>query len=135
MDYPNIILVEDNAHQAAVIIEILEPPTANILTHVISGRKLFEWLAAQDPLPHIEMILLDMRLPGEHGYELLPKIRAYPGLQSVKVLAVTANVLPPDVERAREAGFDGFIGKPIDPDTLPRYVEYAMNGATVWNPL
>lgn len=135
---PVILVVEDDPIQSEMMFDILtrpRKPVATVPARFTSGRLLFQWLDAQTSLPHIDMILLDMRLPGESGYDLLPRIRQHPQLTDVRVMAVTANVLPVDVERARQAGFDGFVGKPIDPTTLPHYVEYAMLGGNVWKPL
>jgi two-component system cell cycle response regulator DivK len=82
----------------------------------------------------VDLILLDIQLPHEDGYMVLEGIRAIPRLQQTSVVAVTANVLPQDVARAREAGFDGFIGKPIDADRFPEQIKRVLRGEAVWEP-
>jgi two-component system cell cycle response regulator DivK len=47
-------------------------------------------------------------------------------------VAVTSNVLPQDVVRARAAGFDGFIGKPLDFDRFPSQIQAILRGEAVW---
>jgi CheY-like chemotaxis protein len=74
-----------------------------------------------------DLVLLDIRMPGIDGYEVAAAIRGEPSLLGMRVVAMTASVMAADRERVRSAGFDGYIAKPIDPetfmDTLGRYLE------------
>jgi len=76
---------------------------------------------AREELPDI--ILMDMNLPDVDGYETTRRIRTIPELSSIPVVAVTANVMHGDREKALEAGCVGYIPKPIDVDTLPQQLE------------
>jgi hypothetical protein len=67
-------------------------------------------------------------------YAVLGRIRADPKFQNTKVVAVTANVLPQDQARARTAGFDGFIGKPLDFDHFRKHIQALLDGEQVWAP-
>jgi CheY-like chemotaxis protein len=80
-------------------------------------------LAAESPP---DLILCDLRLPGMDGFELLSRFRANPVLQTVPIVAVTAYAMPGDKERVIGAGFDGYVSKPIDPQTfVPMAEQYS----------
>jgi hypothetical protein len=61
------------------------------------------------------VVLLDLQMPGESGYELLAWMRRQPTLASVPVICVTASVPHTERERVRAAGFAAFVPKPITP--------------------
>lgn len=92
----------------------------------------FEVAEYANTLPHIDLILMDIRLPYEDGYEALRKIRGSQPLKDIPVVAVTAYASHDQMERARTAGFDGFVGKPLDPDRFPGQVERMLTGDPVW---
>jgi len=71
----------------------------------------------------LDLILCDLRLPGMDGFELLSKLKADPGLKAIPVVAVTAYAMPGDKERVLNAGFDGYVSKPIDPQSFVRQAE------------
>ena len=64
------------------------------------------------------LVLTDILMPGIDGYELLRRVRADERLASTPLVAVTALAMPTDVERIADAGFDGYITKPIEPQTF-----------------
>jgi two-component system, cell cycle response regulator DivK len=70
-----------------------------------------------------DVILLDIRMPGIDGYEVAKAIRKQPGLEKTRIVAVTASAMVGDRERIAEAGFDGYIQKPIDAETFIGQVE------------
>jgi two-component system cell cycle response regulator DivK len=92
----------------------------------------FEVVEYADTLDHVDLILMDIRLPYEDGYEALRKLRAEPGLSNVPVVAVTAYASEEQMDRARKAGFNGFIGKPLDPDRFPEQIRSALSRKPVW---
>ena len=65
-----------------------------------------------------DLLLLDIQLPGMSGYELLQRLRRLPSLAGRPAVAVTANAMADDVQRAREAGFDHYLTKPLVLDEL-----------------
>jgi len=77
--------------------------------------------------------LLDIQLPYEDGYAILSQLRAQPKLKATRIVAVTANILPQDEDKARTAGFDGFIGKPLDFDRFPKQITARLAGEDVWS--
>jgi two-component system, cell cycle response regulator DivK len=79
-----------------------------------------------------DLVFLDLQLPKKDGYAILSEIRADPRLSSTRVIALTANVTRREVERCREAGFDGFIGKPIDGRRFSALLREILKGEPVW---
>jgi two-component system cell cycle response regulator DivK len=80
----------------------------------------------------VDLILLDIRLPYEDGYQALQKLRANTKLRQTLVIAVTAEASEEQLRRAKTAGFNGFIGKPLDPDRFPEQIRRILSGEDVW---
>jgi CheY-like chemotaxis protein len=78
---------------------------------------------------HPRLILMDIQLPGIDGLELTRQLRADPSFRDVTILAVTAYAMKSDERRARDAGCDGYIAKPIDTRSLPDLVRAYLNGS------
>ena len=129
-----VLVVEDNPDNLYIAMDLLlEEVGVAACEGFSSGKACLAYLHTQPP-PRVDLILLDIQIPHEDGYEVLKKIRDVPDLASTTVVALTANVMPQDVDRARAAGFDGFIGKPIDSDRFPVQIERVLAGESVWEP-
>ncbi len=127
-----VMVVEDNADNMWIITEMLNDDQRVRYCNVRpSGKQLFAFMA-KDEVPPINLILLDLNLPGEDGYSILKKIRVHPKLEKAIVIAVTADNTAEDVAKARTAGFDGFIGKPLRHDRFPDQLRRVMAGEPVW---
>lgn len=127
-----VLIAEDNPDNMFIAIELLRRAGIWYCNGRASGRQLFKVIEGREGPIHL--ILLDIQIPHEDGYVILKQIRATPRLQETRVAAFTANVMPDDVERARSAGFDGFIGKPISHHRFPQQVERILQGESVWEP-
>lgn len=68
------------------------------------------------------IILMDIQLPGMDGLELTRRLKSDPKTQSIVVLALTAYAMKGDEQKALAAGCNGYITKPINPDTLPETI-------------
>jgi len=75
---------------------------------------------------------MDIPLPYEDGYGALRKIRASTALKDTRVVAVTAEASLEQMTKARTAGFDGFLGKPLDMDRFPDQIRRILAGESVW---
>jgi two-component system cell cycle response regulator DivK len=75
---------------------------------------------------------MDIALPDADGYESLDSLRSDERFSGVPIVAVTADVSAASLHRAQEAGFNGFIGKPLDPDRFPNQVRRVLQGEEVW---
>ena len=71
---------------------------------------------------HPRLILMDLRLPGIDGLELTRRLKSDPATADIIILAVTASAMKGDEQKARAAGCDGYVTKPIDTRTLPGVV-------------
>lgn len=69
------------------------------------------------------LILMDLQLPGMDGLELTRLLKANPTYRDIVIVAVTASAMKGDEQRARDAGCDGYITKPIETRALPELVE------------
>jgi CheY-like chemotaxis protein len=70
-----------------------------------------------------DLVLLDVMMPGGSGLSVIEQMRRTPDLAGVPVVVVSAFVSEGDRRAAHEAGADGFVGKPFDPDELASIVE------------
>lgn len=78
--------------------------------------------------PHL--IFLDLEMPTTNGYAILEFIRSLPAFDDVPVVAYTTH--NSHLTEARAAGFDGFLGKPLDPDRFPDQIRRLLRGEPVW---
>src|SRR6185369_18000425 len=115
----HILVIEDDANNLIVITDLLRMAG---ITNIYSRSMGWQGLKLAQSMPRIDLILLDIQLPYEDGYAVLRQIRAISALDRVPVVAVTANVHPGEAIKMREAGFNGFISKPIDFDEFPKQV-------------
>lgn len=77
-----------------------------------------------------DLVVSDILMPGIDGYELARRMKNDARLASTPLIAVTALAMPGDRERIAAAGFDGYIGKPIEPQTFVSQVESYLTPAT-----
>lgn len=78
------------------------------------------------------LILLDIHIDPIDGFEMLSLLRDHEQYSDVKTAAITASVMVEEVERLREAGFDGALSKPIDPEYFGKFLHGIMNGEKIW---
>jgi diguanylate cyclase (GGDEF)-like protein/PAS domain S-box-containing protein len=83
-------------------------------------------LAARRELP--DLIICDVHLPKLDGYGVVAALKGDPLIRHIPALAVTALAMVGDRERLLQAGFDGYIGKPIEPDTFVTQIESFLPG-------
>jgi two-component system cell cycle response regulator DivK len=126
----HILVVEDNVSNFVLIARLL----------AFMGIQKCEWKTTgwgvvdfANTMPRVNLILMDLRLPHEDGYEALRQIRQDPHLKETKVVAVTAHSSTEEMQKAREAGFDGFLSKPLDADLFPEQVRQILSGEEVWD--
>jgi two-component system cell cycle response regulator DivK len=123
-----VLVVEDNVSNFVLIARML----GYLGIHCEWKTSGYEVLEYADTLPRLDLILMDIRLPYEDGYGAQKKIRAAERFKSVPIVAVTAEASQDQMNKAKEAGFDGFLGKPLDADRFPDQIRRIMNGEQVW---
>jgi two-component system, cell cycle response regulator DivK len=104
-----ILIVEDNEKNMKLARDLLEAKGYATLTAVngLEGVRL-----AKDHIP--DLVLMDIQLPDINGIEAYEQLRADARTAAVPVVAFTASVTPTDRTRVMQAGFDGFLSKPIN---------------------
>jgi two-component system cell cycle response regulator DivK len=125
----NALAVEDDAGGMAIIGVMMRYLGMNAYINT-TGQNVVELARAMKPVP--DVIFLDINLPRTTGYEVLKKIRADEKLNKVLVVAVTAQDADTEIPKCMEAGFDGFIGKPISRSRFPRQIRRILSGEPVW---
>lgn len=122
---PHAIIVDDQEVGIQVLSHLLE----------VSG---VSYTAIKDPdyieevlneVSEVNVIFLDLELPQINGYEILAFLKNE--LQvSIPIIAYTVNTS--EAAYAKEVGFDGFLGKPIDREQFPTTIRRILNGESVW---
>ncbi|HEY5670992.1 MAG TPA: response regulator [Anaerolineales bacterium] len=125
-----ILVVEDNVSNFVLIARML----GYLGIHCEWKTSGYEVVEYADTLPRLDLILLDIRLPYEDGFSALRKIRSSTRLKDTLVVAITAEAGLEQMKRAQEAGFDGFLGKPLDPDRFPAQIRHILAGESIWEP-
>ncbi|MDX1521173.1 MAG: response regulator [Anaerolineae bacterium] len=125
-----VLVVEDNLQNLVLIARLL----------AFIGVRRYEWKASgwqvlefADTMPRVDLVLMDLHLPYQDGYEALSKLRGDNRFADTRVVAVTADANPTTMEKTKQAGFDGFLGKPIDPDKFPDQIISILQGKKVWD--
>lgn len=126
----HILVVEDNVSNFVLIARLL----------AFMGIQKCEWKTTgwgvvdfANTMPRVNLILMDLRLPHEDGYEALRQIRQDAHLRDTRVVAVTAHGSTTEMKKARDAGFDGFIAKPLDADLFPEQIRQILDGNEIWD--
>jgi CheY-like chemotaxis protein len=124
-----IVIVEDDPNSYRATMSLLKMAGAedvHACTNVASAMQLIE------PLPKVDLFLVDIYMPGETGFDLLKRLRAHPRFKDSKVVALTASVMFADIRRIKAAGFDSFIGKPTRPGRFPDQIRAILAGEALW---
>jgi two-component system cell cycle response regulator DivK len=122
------LVVEDDASGLAVISVMLR----RLGLRTIMERYASSALERARRMPRIDVIFLDLGLPDGDGYDVLREIKNDPSLNRVPVIAVTARDAGTEMPKAQEAGFDGFLGKPLNRNRFPDQVRRIVEGESVW---
>jgi two-component system, cell cycle response regulator DivK len=117
MPTERILIVDDNPANATLISFLLTKKGYEVRTAGDAVEAL-AILADFRPL----LIMMDVQLPGMDGLELTKRLKADPDTRHIVIVALTAYAMVGDEDRAREAGCDGYLSKPIDTRTFPRTV-------------
>jgi CheY-like chemotaxis protein len=117
-----ILIVDDNAQNLKLARVILSTAGYEVAT-AKDAEEAVETLPAFSPA----LILMDLQLPGMDGLELTRRLKSDPARAHILIVALTAYAMKGDEEKARAAGCDGYITKPVDTDALPRLVAEVLS--------
>ena len=105
-----LLYVEDNPSNVDLLRHVLELRAGNVLRVATDGLTGFEMAVANPPA----LAIVDINLPGIDGLELCRRLRADPRTARLPLIGLSANAMGSDVDRARAAGFDVYLTKPLD---------------------
>jgi len=119
-----VLYIEDN------------PANLRLITQLMARRSEINLSTSPDPVLGLELavehlpdlILLDINLPGMSGFEVLTKLKEKDETKNIKVIAISANAMPTDIEKGMAAGFDEYVTKPIDVSVLLKTVDNMLQG-------
>ncbi len=117
-----ILVIEDNEQNLYLAGFLLKKAGYEVIA-VRDGRSGIETAAAVKP----DLILLDIQLPVMDGYDVAREIRRNPDLAATPLVAVTSYAMPGDREKSMAAGCDGYMEKPIDPDSFINDIRRFLN--------
>jgi len=112
-----ILVVDDNPTNLKLVSDVLEFEGYDILKAVDAEQAQ---VVLADTIP--DLILMDIALPGMDGLTLTRKLKADERTRYIRIAALTAFAMKGDEQKARDAGCDGYITKPIDTRKLPEQV-------------
>ena len=104
-----ILIVEDNEKNLKLVRDVLQ---VKGFATIEAGTGEEGVRLARERMP--ALILMDIQLPGISGIEALKILRADPKTAAIPIVAVTASVMQQDRKLITEAGFDGYVSKPIN---------------------
>jgi len=118
-----ILVVEDNDRNLKLLRDVLEYAGYDVRV----ARTAEDGIAVAVKEPP-DLVLMDLQLPGIDGMEALRRLRENSRTADIPVVAVTAQAMKHDRERVLEAGFDGYIEKPISVRAFPDQVRSFLSG-------
>ena len=104
-----ILIVEDNEKNMKLARDVLQA-RGYVTLEAITGEEGVRMAIEKKP----DLVLMDIQLPGINGIEALRQVRADPDCARIPIVAFTASVMSTDRSQFSDAGFDGFLGKPIN---------------------
>jgi two-component system, cell cycle response regulator DivK len=118
---PRVLVVEDNPVNLELVAALLESEGCGVILAETADVSL-RLAVTERP----DLIVMDIQLPGMTGHEATRRLKANPATAAIPVVALTAHAMRGEEVRAREAGFDAFLTKPIDTqafrETLRRFL-------------
>ncbi len=108
-----VLMIEDNEQNRYLATFLLEAQGFAVVSAVDGPQGIL--LAAEKPY---DLILLDIQLPSRDGYAVAAALRKNPLTRSIPIIAVTSYAMAGDREKALASGCDGYLEKPINPETF-----------------
>jgi CheY-like chemotaxis protein len=118
-----ILVIEDNPTNLELVVYLLRAFGHQPIA-ALDGEEGVS--VALEALP--DLILCDLALPKLDGYGVAQRLKAEPSAKAIPLIAVTASAMVGDRDKVFESGFDGYIRKPIDPETFVGEVESFLRG-------
>jgi len=120
------LIIDDNTKNLNVLANVLADE--NVSNTQVTNPKLLN--NALQHVDSVDVVFLDLEMPGLSGYDILEMLHADARFQGVPIVAYTVHVS--EMNNASQHGFHSFIGKPIDPDRFPEQLARIFSGERVW---
>jgi CheY-like chemotaxis protein len=120
-----VLIAEDNAVNRELLRELLEM-RGYIVVEACDGGEALRMIEQSQP----DLLLLDIGMPVLDGFAVVAKIRENPRLARLPVVAVTAYAMQGDREKILNAKFDGYLSKPVNPQSLAEELDRLLNKQT-----
>jgi two-component system, cell cycle response regulator DivK len=127
LEMTHALIIDDNRNNIDVLIMLLELEGVGH-TAVQSVKQL---PGALDGLDSLDVVFLDLEFPRGDGFSLLESLKETAQFDGVPVVAYTVHTS--EINKARLAGFDGFLGKPLNMQRFPEQLRHILNGTPVWD--
>ena len=124
------LIIDDDPMGADVLRNMLARVSisSTVFSNVITGNGDID--AVVDDMPELDVIFLDLEMPGSNGYDVLAMLQANERAMNVPVVAYTTHIS--HLQQAREAGFHSFLSKPLNRSEVPEQVERILSGESIW---
>ncbi len=123
---PCILIVDDNPVQRMLVREVLADDRSLTYLEEEDGLAALERARSQCP----DLVILDVILPAEDGFQICRRFKDDPDLASIPIILLTARYHDEDAQKSRQAGADGLITKPFDPQELQLTVRRMLSHAS-----
>jgi two-component system cell cycle response regulator DivK len=120
------LIVDDNPSNIRVLEMLLEKESVTF-SGVASPDQIDDALVGGPP---VDIVFLDLAFPDQSAMDLLPILRQHPALVNAQIVAYSVHTS--EIDAVRRAGFDGFLGKPLDAYDFPGHLRRLLDGESVW---
>jgi two-component system cell cycle response regulator DivK len=124
------LIVEDDENNRIIAAKLLQ--LEGVLPANVFAVDGDPFIFLQNLPQPVDLILLDLQLPGKDGYKVLRELKSSQQFAVMPIIAMTANVMKTDVKQIYAAGFDGFIGKPINARRFGEWIKRSLAGEGIW---
>lgn len=121
------LIIDDNTMNLSTLRLLLEKEGLNTVTLINPGH--LESILGD--LEDIQVMFLDLEFPNHSGFELVSEFKAMPQFDGVPIIAYSVHIS--ELNEVRAAGFEGFIGKPLDVHKFPEQLEAILSGEKIWD--
>ena len=120
------LIVDDNEFNTNILAQFLDEEGLSSII-VTSSKDLDKSFVNLDDL---KVVFLDLEMPQLDGFEVLAQLREVPLFEGVPIIAHSVHIS--EIKVAHEAGFNGFIGKPVNADKFSQQLSRILSGKGVW---
>jgi CheY-like chemotaxis protein len=126
MANPHALIIDDDMNNLGILVEMLA--LEGVESTSIQDPTQVE--AILEEIPALDLVFLDLEMPGLNGYDILEILKAKDQVRDVPIVAYTVHVS--EINAARQLGFHSFLGKPLNADTFSEQLTRLLNNQPVW---